>query len=131
MSKKSVAILAGAAFLASVSLYAQEAETKTESEVDEDVITVTASKIDEDISKTTEKVQVITGEMIEQSGSHTLNEVLNSVPGMSFIGKTVGNSEPHGRVRQDSYRRRSGFHGRKFGNLFVHFDRQHRPHRGD
>ncbi|MBR1403135.1 MAG: TonB-dependent receptor [Treponema sp.] len=94
MSKKSVAILAGAAFLASVSLYAQEAETKTESEVDDDVITVTASKIDEDISKTTEKVQVITGEMIEQSGSHTLNEVLNSVPGMSFIGKTVGNSEP-------------------------------------
>ena len=94
MSKKSVAILAGAAFLASVSLYAQEAETKTESEVDEDVITVTASKIDEDISKTTEKVQVITSEMIEQSGSHTLNEVLNSVPGMSFIGKTVGNSEP-------------------------------------
>lgn len=85
MIKKSVAILALAAVL--IPLAAEESE-------DDDVITVTASKIDEDISKTTENVQVITGEMIEQSGSHTLSDVLNSVPGVSFIGKTVGNSEP-------------------------------------
>ena len=32
--------------------------------------------------------------MLEQSGSHTLSDALNSVPGVSFIGKTVGNSEP-------------------------------------
>ncbi|MBR4322461.1 MAG: TonB-dependent receptor plug domain-containing protein, partial [Treponema sp.] len=73
-------------------LIAQEAE-ETDS-FSEDVIIVSASKIDESLSKTTEHVEVITGEMIEQSGAHTLNEVLNSVPGVSFVGKTVGNSEP-------------------------------------
>ncbi len=61
---------------------------------DEDVITVTAVKIEENLAKTTEHVEVITRRMLEQSGGHTLNEVLNAVPGLSFIGKTVGNSEP-------------------------------------
>ena len=78
--------------LSPLTLFAQEAE-ETDS-FSEDVITVSASKIDESLSKTTEHVEVITGEMIEQSGAHTLNEVLNSVPGVSFVGKTVGNSEP-------------------------------------
>ena len=96
MSKKNIALCALAAL--ALPLAAQEAaaaaDTAYAGESDEDVIIVTAAKIDEDISKTTEHVEVITSEMIEQSGAHTLNEVLNAVPGVSFIGKTVGNSEP-------------------------------------
>lgn len=86
MIRKSIAL-----FALSASLFPIFPE---ETEGGDDVIMVSASKIDEDISKTTENVHVVTGEMIEQSGAHTLSDVLNSVPGLSFIGKTVGNSEP-------------------------------------
>ena len=89
MLKKITAIL----FLLSLTCFMFSQENQKEDE-EEDVITVNASKIDEDISKTTENIHVITGEMIEQSGAHTLNEALNSIPGLSYIGKTVGNSEP-------------------------------------
>ncbi|MBP3773233.1 MAG: TonB-dependent receptor plug domain-containing protein [Treponema sp.] len=86
MIKKSIGMLAIS--LLFLPLFSQEGGDE------EDVILVSASKIDEELSRTTENVQVITRQMLEQSGSHTLSDALNSVPGVSFIGKTVGNSEP-------------------------------------
>lgn len=86
MIKKSIAMLAVTALF--LPLFSQEGGDE------EDVILVSASKIDEELSRTSENVQVITRQMLEQSGSHTLSDALNSIPGLSFIGKTVGNSEP-------------------------------------
>ena len=85
MIKKSIGMLAIS--LLFLPLFSQESN-------EEDVILVSAAKIDEDFSKTTENVHVITTEMLKDAGAHTLSDALNSVPGVSFIGKTVGNSEP-------------------------------------
>ena len=65
-----------------------------EEDEEEFTITVNASKIEQDISETTEDVQIITEDQIKETGAHTLNEVLNTVQGLSFLGKSVGNSEP-------------------------------------
>lgn len=61
---------------------------------DEDVIVVTAAKIQQNESDVVEKVQVISEEQIEASGSHTVSELLNSIPGVSYTGTSVGSSEP-------------------------------------
>lgn len=61
---------------------------------DDEVIVVTATKIAQNASDTVVPVQVVTEKQIEASGAHNLNEVLNSIPGLSYLGESIGNSEP-------------------------------------
>ncbi|MCR5126437.1 MAG: TonB-dependent receptor [Treponema sp.] len=71
----------------SLGLFAQEANS-------EDVIVVTAAKIQQSAEDTVEKVTILSEEDIEKSGAHTLNDVINSIPGISYIGRSVGSAEP-------------------------------------
>ncbi len=58
------------------------------------IIVVTADKVEQNLDDTVESVQVLTKEEIEQSGAHTLSEALNSIPGLSYTGRSIGSSEP-------------------------------------
>jgi len=78
-------VLAGAtAALLSAGVFAQESASS------DDVIVVTAAKVEQKAEDTVEKVTIITEEDIEKSGAHTLNDVINSIPGVSYIGRSVG-----------------------------------------
>ena len=82
-------VLAGAAAaLLSAGVFAQESASS------DDVIVVTAAKVEQKAEDTVEKVTIITEKDIEKSGAHTLNDVINSIPGVSYIGRSVGSSEP-------------------------------------
>lgn len=59
-----------------------------------EVIVVTGTKTSQSVSETVTPVQVITEKQIEASGAHNLDEVLNSIPGLSYLGRSAGSAEP-------------------------------------
>ncbi len=89
MANKKVFSMLTVGLMLSSFAFAQEAENEKD-----DVIVVTAAKIQQYAQDTIEDVTVITEEDIEKSGAHTLNDVINSIPGLSYIGRSVGSAEP-------------------------------------
>lgn len=58
---------------------------------EENVIVVSAGKIEQNVNDAVEKVQVVTGEEIKESGAKTLTEAVKNLPGVTVKNASAGN----------------------------------------